>query len=66
MGHPKPTDREKQIVSLLLDGAGYRRIADMLFISEKTVENHVYNIYQKLRVRNRVQMFQLIQSNASE
>jgi DNA-binding CsgD family transcriptional regulator len=58
------TDREKQIISLLFDGAGTKRIADMLFISEKTVENHVYNIYQKLRVRNRVQMFQLIQSNA--
>jgi DNA-binding CsgD family transcriptional regulator len=60
------TDREREIIGSLLDGAGSRRIAEALFISEKTVENHIYNIYQKLRVRNRVQMFQLIRTNSIE
>jgi DNA-binding CsgD family transcriptional regulator len=58
--------REKEIIGLLIDGRGARQIAERLFISEKTVENHVYNIYQKLRVRNRVQMFQLIRGNSIE
>ena len=60
------TDREREIIGSLLEGAGSRRIAEALFISEKTVENHIYNIYQKLHVRNRVQMFQLIRANKLE
>jgi DNA-binding CsgD family transcriptional regulator len=58
------TDREAQVIRHLLQGAGVQRIAEVMFISPKTVENHVYNIYQKLKVRNRVQLFQLIRANA--
>lgn len=60
------TDREREIIGSLLEGAGSKRIAQTLFIAEKTVENHIYNIYQKLHVRNRVQMFQLIRANELE
>jgi DNA-binding CsgD family transcriptional regulator len=60
----KVTDREAQIIGMLLEGSTTGRIAELLFISPKTAENHVYNIYQKLRVRNRVQLFQLIRTNA--
>jgi len=60
------TDREAEIIDLLLGGATTGKIAEVLFISPKTAENHVYNIYQKLHVRNRVQMFQLIRTNALE
>jgi DNA-binding CsgD family transcriptional regulator len=58
------TEREREIIGLLLDGTGTKQIGEKLFISPKTAENHVYNIYQKLGVRNRVQMFQLIKTNA--
>ncbi len=58
--------RERQIIELLLEGAGTKQVAEKLFISPKTAENHVYNIYQKLGVRNRVQMFQLIRTNEIE
>jgi DNA-binding CsgD family transcriptional regulator len=58
------TERETQIIGLLLDGAGTKTISQKLFISPKTAENHIYNIYQKLGVRNRVQMFQLIRTNS--
>jgi DNA-binding NarL/FixJ family response regulator len=51
---------------LLLAGFGGRDIGKRLFISPKTVENHVYNIYQKLGVKNRVQLFRLIRANALE
>jgi DNA-binding CsgD family transcriptional regulator len=58
------TGREAQIIGLLMDGASMKEIGRKLFISPKTAENHVYNIYQKLGVRNRVQMFQMMNTNA--
>jgi len=58
------TAREAQIIGLLMDGANMKGIGQKLFISPKTAENHVYNIYQKLRVRNRVQMYQLLGTNS--
>jgi hypothetical protein len=53
-------------ITKLLDGQTTKEIGDRLFVSVKTVENHVYNIYQKVNVKNRVQFFQLIRSNALE
>ncbi len=60
------TPREAQIIGLLADGASMKGIGQKLFISPKTAENHVYRIYQKLGVRNRVQMFQLLNTNSVE
>ncbi len=60
------TRREDQIIRLLLDGAGAGLIARKLFISPKTAENHVSNVYRKLGVRNRVQLFQLVRTNTIE
>jgi DNA-binding CsgD family transcriptional regulator len=57
------TAREEQIIGLLLEGAGAKEIGQKLFISAKTAENHVYNIYRKLGIQSRVQMFQLIRTN---
>jgi DNA-binding CsgD family transcriptional regulator len=58
------TRREQEIILLLLEGAGGREIGTRLFISPKTVENHIYNIYQKLGVNSRVQLYRLIRANA--
>jgi DNA-binding CsgD family transcriptional regulator len=60
------TAREQEIVRLLLEGTGVREIGQRLFISPKTVENHVYSIYQKLGVKSRVQLYRLIRANALE
>jgi DNA-binding CsgD family transcriptional regulator len=60
------TAREREIVGLLLTGAGTKEIGAKLFISAKTADNHVTNIYRKLGVASRVQMFQLIRTNAIE
>lgn len=57
------TDREGEIVSLLAKGQSYNQIAEALFISYKTVDNHVRNIYQKTAVRNRVKLINLLQAN---
>jgi DNA-binding CsgD family transcriptional regulator len=62
----KLTGREQEIIRLLLEGASGKTIGERLFISPKTVENHVYNLYQKLGVKNRVQLFRLIRANALE
>lgn len=59
------TAREREIILQLLEGTRTAEIGERLFISAKTVENHVYNIYQKLGVRNRVQLFQLIRANSA-
>jgi DNA-binding CsgD family transcriptional regulator len=60
------SQREREIIGLLLTGIGTKEIAAKLFISAKTADNHVTNIYRKLGVRSRVQMFQLIRTNAIE
>ena len=52
---PTLTDRETQIVTALARGAGNKQIARSLSISEKTVRNHVSNIYKKLHIYDRTQ-----------
>jgi two-component system, NarL family, response regulator LiaR len=49
------TKREKEILLLLDKGNSYNAIADTLFISSKTVRKHIYNIYSKLGVSNKVE-----------
>lgn len=48
------TNREKEILELLSRGLMYKEIAAQLFLSPETVRKHVYNIYEKLHVNNRV------------
>lgn len=55
--------REIEIVQAAMNGDSNKEIGEKLFISPKTVENHLYNIYQKTDVRNRVQLVNLIQGN---
>ncbi|MGW1840076.1 response regulator transcription factor [Streptomyces sp. BBFR2] len=45
--------RESEIMGHISRGRSNREIADALFLSEKTVKNHVNRIYGKLRVRTR-------------
>ncbi|GGJ64040.1 two-component system response regulator DegU [Anoxybacillus voinovskiensis] len=49
------TRRECEVLQLLADGKSNRGIGEALFISEKTVKNHVSNILQKLNVSDRTQ-----------
>jgi DNA-binding CsgD family transcriptional regulator len=50
------TDRERQIVRLISDGASNPEIAQQLFLSRKTVERHVSNVLKKVGVRNRAEL----------
>jgi DNA-binding NarL/FixJ family response regulator len=50
------TAREKEILTLLIDGQTDEKIAENLFISPQTVRSHIKNIYSKLQVHNRAEV----------
>ena len=50
------TEREQEIVRLIAAGASNPEIAQQLFLSRKTVERHVSNIFRKTGVRNRAEL----------
>ncbi|WP_139491150.1 response regulator [Brevibacillus dissolubilis] len=49
------TRREREVLQLMAEGKSNRMIGEFLFISEKTVKNHVSSILQKLNVQDRTQ-----------
>ena len=48
------TNREKEILELLLKGMSNQQIAEALFVSVHTVKTHLQNIFKKMNVNNRV------------
>lgn len=58
------TKREREVFDLLIQNMSTREIASTLFISEKTVRNHISNVMQKLGVRGRAHaVIELIRMN---
>lgn len=53
--HAKLTKREKDVLELLVKGNTNKEMADIMFISEKTVKNHLTSIFKKLGVKDRTQ-----------
>lgn len=53
--HSELSARELEIVQLAAQGCDNKEIAEHLFLSDKTVRNHLSRIYQKLGVTNRMQ-----------
>jgi DNA-binding NarL/FixJ family response regulator len=49
------SDRELQVLKLIANGKDNAQIASELFISPKTVKNHISNILMKLQIENRIQ-----------
>ncbi|MDB5054146.1 MAG: LuxR C-terminal-related transcriptional regulator [Paenibacillaceae bacterium] len=49
------THREREVFELLVQDKTTKDIAQLLFISEKTVRNHISNVMQKLNVKGRSQ-----------
>ncbi|MFE9657387.1 response regulator [Micromonospora sp. NPDC006431] len=50
------TDREEEVLKLVAEGHSSKQIADLLFLSVKTVERHRSNILQKLGLRDRLEL----------
>ena len=50
------TARELEIAKHVCEGKSNKEIAEALFISQNTVRNHIYNIYKKVGVKNKVEL----------
>ncbi|WP_277484273.1 LuxR C-terminal-related transcriptional regulator [Catalinimonas alkaloidigena] len=60
------TRREKEVLTLLIEGLSSKQIADKLFLSERTVSNHRANMLQKCNVNNTVELVRLYLDNANK
>ncbi len=56
------TPREREIISSLLEGKTNKELSDELFVSLKTIETHLGNIYRKTGVKNRLELFSLLKN----
>jgi DNA-binding CsgD family transcriptional regulator len=50
------SDREREVLALMIEGKTNAQIAQALFISDKTAKNHAYRIFKKLGVSSRVEL----------
>ena len=53
---PRLTERETEVLRLVAKGLSYKQIADRLYLSHRTVQNHVQNTLRKLQLHNRVEL----------
>ncbi|MDO4870297.1 MAG: response regulator transcription factor [Bacillota bacterium] len=54
------TKRERELVELIYQGKSNKEIAESLFLSESTVKTHVYNIFRKMEVKNRIEVICIV------
>lgn len=54
--------REAEIIGLILRGFSNKEIAEKLFISLETVKKHIFHVYKKVGVKNRLQLSYFIQN----
>lgn len=62
----KISKREWEIIQLICEGKSNKEIEEDLFIALQTVKDHVFNIYQKTGVKNRVQLNNLFRFTEKE
>lgn len=58
------TTREQEIANMVVEGLSDDQIAESLCIAKSTFKKHIYNIYQKVDVNNRVQLFAALTKEA--
>jgi DNA-binding CsgD family transcriptional regulator len=59
------TRREVDIVYCIMADMSYGEIAEKLYISKLTVHTHIKNIYRKLGIKNKIELFKCVQSPTS-
>jgi PAS domain S-box-containing protein len=57
------SEREKEVIDEMLRGLSIREIADHLFISETTVKTHQQNIYGKMGINSKKELFAILRQN---
>ncbi|TAE33406.1 MAG: DNA-binding response regulator [Candidatus Kapaibacterium sp.] len=55
------TNREQEILHLLVKGYRYKEIADKIFLSPETIRKHIHNIYKKMEVHTRIDAINKLQ-----
>lgn len=60
------TSRQQEIIRLILKGKSNRDIADALYLAPHTIKNHIYNLYQKLGVKSRFELVNLVLNHAKK
>ena len=56
------TEREREIIALMIEGASNKEIGKRLFISAATVRNHIHNVFEKTHATNRVELIRIATS----
>lgn len=57
------TDREKEVLTFLVEGLEYKEIGMKMNVSPNTVRNHISNIYKKLHVTSKTQAIRVFLNN---
>ncbi len=57
------SEREQEILRLIMKGKSNKDIEDTLFISLPTVKSHIYRIYKKMKVKSRLELIRLVQQS---
>ena len=57
------SERETEVLKLLVDGFDYKAIAQKLFLSSHTIRKHIANIYQKLQVNSKAHAIKVANKN---
>ena len=57
------TKREKEILKFMLLGYKRKEIASKLFIADSSVKNHTTNLFKKLNIENKDQLFENARNN---
>jgi DNA-binding CsgD family transcriptional regulator len=55
--------REQEIIHLVMQGKSNKDIEDALFISLPTVKKHIYSVYKKMNVKNRLELIRFVQQS---
>jgi DNA-binding NarL/FixJ family response regulator len=60
------TDREREISKLITEGLTNKQIAAQLFLSEKTIESHIRNVFHKLGASSRLEVARIVERDRGE
>jgi DNA-binding CsgD family transcriptional regulator len=60
------SEREREVALLAAGGLSSKEIAERLFLSARTVNNHLQHVYDKLGVRKRAELAQVLGVDAAE
>lgn len=60
----KLTERENEIIQMIVNGMKNQEIANALFVEISTIKTHINNIYSKLGIKNRNELIKLIRETS--